>query len=268
MDRRIFLQTTGSALLYASTPSLFAADLSINDECIKDSLSETDLKAKDFSLDTPDFTKLFQVNKKLKEIRRIVGYGNFNLIGLDEAVVMSRNYSRIGGFSKDELDMLEKLFYHSASDYGFYGEKVLANVTDNIKKRDTIKVPRTGHYLFKGKPVQMYEKIRREIGEENVVLTSGVRGVVKQTQLFVSKIVSTQGNISLASRSLAPPGYSFHGIGDFDIGKVGFGYRNFTKDFAQTDEFKRLMDLGYISIRYPIQNPYGVRFEPWHIKVT
>lgn len=222
----------------------------------------------DYTLNTTELKELLTINRKLKEIRRIVGYGNYNLIGLDEAMYFSRNYSKIGSFTKKEIEMLEKLFYHSAIDYGFYGEKVLVNVTDNIKKNDTTKIYRTGHYLFKGKPVEMYEKIRREIGEDHVILTSGVRGVVKQTQLFVSKIVSTKGNVSLASRSLAPPGYSFHGIGDFDIGKVGFGYRNFTKDFATTDEYKRLMDLGYISIRYPIENPYGVRFEPWHIKVT
>jgi LAS superfamily LD-carboxypeptidase LdcB len=28
------------------------------------------------------------------------------------------------------------------------------------------------------------------------------------------------------------------------------------------------MDLGYIKIRYPKGNPFGVRFEPWHIKVV
>ena len=147
-------------------------------------------------------------------------------------------------------------------------KKVLTEVDININKKETIKVPRTGHYLFKGKPVEMYEKIRRDVGKENVILTSGVRGIVKQTQLFLSKIVETKGNVSLASRSLAPPGHSYHGVSDFDIGKVGFGYRNFTEDFAKTDEFNRLMELGFITIRYPIENPYGVRFEPWHIKVV
>jgi CMP-N-acetylneuraminic acid synthetase len=49
---------------------------------------------------------------------------------------------------------------------------------------------------------------------------------------------------------------------------LGFGYRNFTSDFAHTEEYRKLMDLGYIRIRYPQGNPYGVRFEPWHVKVV
>jgi RNA-binding protein YhbY len=268
LDRRVFLKAAGSAIVcVASTPSLFAGNLTTNDEFIKDSILVSNLTKKDFSLNASEFTDLTKINRQLKEIRRIVGYGNFNLIGIDEAILYARRYSRIGKLSKKELDILEKLFYHSASDYGFYGEKVLQNISDNIKKKETIKVPHTGHYLFKDKSVHLYEKIKREIGAENISLTSGVRGVVKQTQLFVSKIINTKGNVSLASRSLAPPGYSYHGIGDFDIGKVGFGYRNFTEDFAKTDEFKKLMDLGYISIRYPLDNQFGVRFEPWHIKV-
>jgi LAS superfamily LD-carboxypeptidase LdcB len=103
---------------------------------------------------------------------------------------------------------------------------------------------------------------------KSIVLTSGVRGVVKQMYLFLAKAVRSDGNLSMASRSLAPPGHSFHGNGDFDVGKVGYGYRNFTEDFAKTAEFKRLEELGYIRIRYHEKNPFGVRFEPWHIKVV
>lgn len=52
------------------------------------------------------------------------------------------------------------------------------------------------------------------------------------------------------------------------MGIVGWGTRNFTNEFATTDEFRRLQDLGYIDIRYPEDNRFGVRFEPWHIKVS
>ncbi len=50
-------------------------------------------------------------------------------------------------------------------------------------------------------------------------LTSGVRGVAKQFILFLAKAEANGGNLSLASRSLAPPGYSYHGVGDFDVGE-------------------------------------------------
>ena len=100
------------------------------------------------------------------------------------------------------------------------------------------------------------------------MLTSGVRGVVKQYHLFMAKAVQSEGNLSRASRSLAPPGHSFHAIGDFDVGRVNGGLSNFTSDFAQTDEFKRLQDLGFVKIRYTTDNEYGVRYEPWHIRVV
>jgi len=81
-------------------------------------------------------------------------------------------------------------------------------------------------------------------------------------------VVYDKGNLSKASRSLAPPGHSYHGIGDFDVGKVGFGRKNFSEEFARTDEFHRLVELGYVDIRYPRDNLFGVRYEPWHIKVV
>ena len=71
----------------------------------------------------------------------------------------------------------------------------------------------------------------------------------------------------MASRSLAPPGYSFHGVGDFDVGKKGYGIHNFTERFTQTNVYKNLTDLGYIKFRYERDNNFGVRFEPWHIEV-
>jgi len=101
-----------------------------------------------------------------------------------------------------------------------------------------------------------------------VVLTSGVRSVIKQFMLFLTKAYHHDGNLSLASRSLAPPGYSYHGVGDFDVGQIGFGVDNFTARFVETDVFQRLADLGYIDLRYQQDNPWGVRFEPWHIKIT
>jgi hypothetical protein len=207
------------------------------------------------------------LSQKLRRTRDIVGYGNFNLLSFDEMYRIGRQYSKVGTFTKEETDLFESIFYENAATYGFYGEKVLTSVTAEIDTKETVKVPYTGHYLYRGRPLEMYEKIKADIGD-TVVLTSGVRSVVKQMDLFLQKVVRSRGNISVASRSLAPAGYSFHGIGDFDVGKVGMGRRNFTSAFAHTDEFKKLIDSGYIQIRYPKDNPFGVRYEPWHIKVV
>jgi LAS superfamily LD-carboxypeptidase LdcB len=112
----------------------------------------------------------------------------------------------------------------------------------------------------------MYEKLRKRVGDQ-LYLTSGIRGVVKQFLLFLDKAHNNNGNLSLASRSLAPPGYSYHGIADFDVGQTGFGALNFTGKFTTTEVFKKLEDMDYVTIRYPKDNLKGVRFEPWHIKV-
>jgi hypothetical protein len=79
---------------------------------------------------------------------------------------------------------------------------------------------------------------------------------------------ATWVSLSLASRSLAPPGYSYHGIGDFDVGQVGLGADNFSQRFTTTRVYRKLKDLGYMKIRYVEDNMLGVRFEPWHIKVS
>jgi zinc D-Ala-D-Ala carboxypeptidase len=283
MDRRTFFQLSGAGLLSATVPDMHAIELYDKDEHIKDHLylpyphhshdeiiTPTPLTKKpmaDIILNEQDLRTMKSLFARLKRVQRHVGYGNFNLLSFDRALFLGRNYSRIGHFTKDELAFFEKLFYFQADDYGFYGDKVLTNLTDKISLKETKKIPYTGHYLYNGDAQKMYSAMRRILGK-NIILTSGVRSIVKQMYLFLNKCNKTKGNLSIASRSLAPAGYSYHGIGDFDVGKTGYGYRNFTADFAKTDEYKRLMDLGYIKIRYTEDNPFGVRYEPWHIKVV
>ena len=203
---------------------------------------------------------------RLARLQKFVGYGNFNVIGWDKSLRFARNYDQVGAFTRAELDFIEEIFFTEADSLGFYGDKVVTGLTSTISKNDIRKIPASGHYLFRGESTNTYRKIREDIGD-SIVLTSGIRGVVKQIYLFLNKTAKVNGNLSLASYSLAPPGHSYHAIGDFDVGKRNFGKRNFTEDFAETDEFKRLSDLGYLDIRYPQNNPYGVRYEPWHIKV-
>jgi D-alanyl-D-alanine carboxypeptidase len=204
---------------------------------------------------------------RLRRLQNYVGYGNFNIIGWDESLKLARNLDVVGAFSARELELIEELFFADAQTLGFYGDKVVTSLSSNIAPRDIVKIPRSGHFLFKGESTATYHKIRRDLGD-SVILTSGIRSVVKQIYLFMNKAEKVDGNLSLASYSLAPPGHSYHAVGDFDVGKKGFGHRNFSEEFAKTDEFKRLIDLGYLDIRYPQQNPFGVRYEPWHIKVV
>ena len=204
---------------------------------------------------------------RLRRLQRYVGHGNFNIIGWDQSLKVARGRDAIGAFDHSELELIEELFFTNAETLGFYGDKVVTNLSATIARRDIDKIPGSGHFLFKGPSTDTYNRIRHDLGD-SVVLTSGIRSVVKQIYLFMNKAEKVDGNLSLASYSLAPPGHSYHAVGDFDVGKRGFGRKNFSEAFAQTDEFKRLIDLGYLDIRYPQQNPFGVRYEPWHIKVV
>ena len=203
---------------------------------------------------------------RLKRLEQTVGHGNFYLLSFDDALRIARNYPEVGEFTKTELDFLEKIFYTDSSLYGFIGDKPIDIMTYRINENDAVKIPATGNYLYRGMPHEMYEKLKEKVGDK-LYLTSGIRGVVKQFLLFLDKADSNRGNLSLASRSLAPPGYSFHGIADFDVGQMGYGILNFTGSFTRTEVFKKLEDLDYVSLRYTKDNLKGVRFEPWHIKV-
>lgn len=203
--------------------------------------------------------------QKFRAVQRRVGDGNFNLLGMDDFFNQAELTSR-GPLTREEKAFLEELFFFDAKKYGFYGDKNFHRFTDSIRKEDVRKIAGTGHFLRRGKSEETYARLRRDVGD-SIILTSGVRSLAKQFHLFLEKTAVSSGNLSKASRSLAPPGYSFHGHGDFDVGKVGYGLSNFTDDFARTEEYKRLEALGYVEIRYTAMNDLGVRFEPWHIKV-
>lgn len=206
------------------------------------------------------------INRKLKLVRRYVGFGNFNIISYEDMLKIAKRFKKADNFTKVELQFMEKIFYEDPSEYGFYGNRTCKEIKEKIPKKEVTKIPRTGHYLYKGKSHEDYDRILKDIGK-TVYLTSGVRGVVKQMSLFFGKIAFCEGDMSKAAHSIAPPGYSYHSVGDFDVGKKGLGSRNFTASFARTQEFWALTKLSYISMRYTINNLDGVRFEPWHVKI-
>ena len=278
MDRRTFLKavTIGAVGSLALPHSAFALDdfgsqPSNEPANVKDYLSKIKFFdhhfPDDIRLTTEQMATLAAVVARLKRVETAVGYANFSLLSFDDAVRVGTRSSRVGEFTPQEKEFIDQTFNRSAGEYGFFGEKVLAELTTRIPSSEMIKMPATGQYLYKSDSRALYEKIVKDVGP-SIVLTSGVRGIVKQLYLFLAKANQSEGNLSMASRSLAPPGHSFHGVGDFDVGRRGFGSRNFTEAFAKTNEFKRLTDLGYIHIRYHESNEFGVRFEPWHVKVV
>jgi len=220
----------------------------------------------DVYLNPDEFMVITSLNKRLKRLKAFVGFANFNLITYNQALYYGRNYSRIGAFTLQEIGMMERLFDENPNDYGFYGERTCVDLDNSISRKDVEKIPYTGHYLYKGKAEQDYKKIIADVGD-SIILTSGVRNVVKQMSLYVNKVYNCRGNMSKATTSIAPPAYSYHTISDFDVGRKGWGYKNFTADFALTNEFAKMTKLDYIGMRYTMNNRDGVRFEPWHVEV-
>jgi D-alanyl-D-alanine carboxypeptidase len=280
MKRRDFLKTVAAGIIAGGlTPARALAEISKisspafpenHDDYVRDYLQKIQYfdnpHKGDVYLDHKRYALLESSVKRFKRLQKTVGHANFHLLNFDDAIRFSRDYSRVGPFTKAELYFLEMIFYDDPVLYGFFGEKPVKNLTARIQIRDVVKVGHTGNYLYKGLPLETYKKIKRDV-DDQVILTSGVRSVIKQFLLFLNKAYNNKGNLSLASRSLAPPGYSFHGVSDFDVGQVGFGVANFTERFVSTPVYRKLKDSGYLKLRYPRENILGVRYEPWHIKV-
>ena len=247
-----------------------AQDADPLDSHVKDAINKAKYFEQDYVDDVFLSRRQLQLSRailnRLTRLQRFVGYANFNLIGFDSALLYAKRYSVVGRFTKREIALIEALYIFDASNYGFLGAKVSEKLTDKIANKDVKKIAGSGHYLYQGDALTLYLKLKKEL-KSDLILTSGIRSVVKQLHLFIAKTDKTKGNLSRAARSLAPPGHSFHGVGDFDVGQKGLGVANFTNAFVDTDIHQRLTDLGLIAERYPKSNPYGVRHEPWHIKV-
>ncbi|MFV2059358.1 MAG: D-alanyl-D-alanine carboxypeptidase family protein [Gammaproteobacteria bacterium] len=221
----------------------------------------------DIFLNEEKFFVLKRLSRRLNRAQTIIGYMNFSILDFPMLMRYSKNYPAIGKFTDSEVGLIEELITRTATDYGFFGDKLIDNMNDKIPKQYLSKISNSGQYLYKHQAQRLFKRIQNEVGDQ-VILTSGVRGLMKQLQLFTAKAVKTGGNLSRASRSLAPPGHSYHGIGDFDIGDISLGKLNFTETFSETSIYKKLVDLGFIKIRYDSNNKFGVRYEPWHIKVS
>lgn len=273
MDRRTFLIT--ASLLSAST--LLSAPLT-RQESNKMFFSENVVQPKDIN-DLKDYLKKMaepdkvhqsdifvnnydldifkEVHSKLLQAQKSYGFGNFMATSMREV------FDRVS-FSENEKGYMMDLFNQPASKYGFYGDKPIVNFWNEFDNKKLVKL--NGLIVLEGEPIIKYKKIVSEISD--VYMTSGIRNIPKQMLLFMDKAKNDcKYNLSMASRSLAPAGYSYHGVGDFDIGKKGLHEKNFTEVFAETNVFKEAVARGYIQIRYEKDNLLGVRFEPWHVKV-
>ena len=203
---------------------------------------------------------------RLTRIQRYFGHGFFNILGFEQLLKAALKTPSIGRFNLIEMNLLQWIFFENPERYGFRGEKMARDFLDNLRSSDLFFDARFGQYLFKRHAKPLFDRLRSDIGSD-LILTSGARGLPKQSYLFLAKLIECQGNVSMASRSLAPPGYSYHWSGDFDVGSRRLGSENFSMAFTRSAVYQKMRRLNYVKLRYPDQNRSGVRFEPWHVKV-
>ncbi|MFA6789479.1 MAG: twin-arginine translocation signal domain-containing protein, partial [Arcobacteraceae bacterium] len=154
MNRRNFLKLIATSTALGAVGQDLLAKTIISEDgdfYTVDSLTkEQELsKPKDLFLDQKYHESFYSVIKKLNFIQRDVGFGNYNIISFDATIKQARMSSKIGAFTKDELAFMEYIFYYNPDVHGFYGERTCNKITESIKKSEIIKVPYTGHYLFK-----------------------------------------------------------------------------------------------------------------------
>ncbi|MFL0768589.1 MAG: D-alanyl-D-alanine carboxypeptidase family protein [Prochlorococcus sp.] len=99
-------------------------------------------------------------------------------------------------------------------------------------------------------------------------LLSGFRSHQLQERIFFD--VKSERNQTAVERAKvsAPPGYSEHSTGyALDLGDGGFPETALSVDFEQTPAFRWLQDHAasyHFTLSFPIENPQGVSYEPWH----
>lgn len=114
------------------------------------------------------------------------------------------------------------------------------------------------------------DAMRRSAAADGVDLRllSGYRSHDLQKRIFFD--VKSQRNQSAAERAKvsAPPGYSEHSTGyAVDLGDGEDPATNLSQSFENTRAFRWLQDHAasyHFTLSFPVVNPQGVSYEPWH----
>lgn len=112
-----------------------------------------------------------------------------------------------------------------------------------------------------------WQALRAAAGRAGIMLwpLSGFRSVARQREIIAGKQAAGQ-TLAEIYRTVAPPGHSEHHTGRaLDIGCPES--HSLEEAFAHTPAFAWLVlhapEFGF-RLSYPADNPYGLRYEPWH----
>jgi hypothetical protein len=212
----------------------------------------------------PDWplARLGAIARRLEAVQRVIGHGRFNLVSFDD-VRAAAPHTPGGPISAAESAEFEALLDLDARRIGFLGKRVVSDLAYRLPS-NLVDVGR-GQHVFPEADA-LFRRARAAVGER-LIVTSGARGVPKQMHVFIRSALRA-GLVARRVHSVAPPGYSYHAVGDIDVGDRELGGVNFTEEFARSETYRRLAALPYIRFRYPPGNPFGVQFEPWHLEVA
>ena len=199
---------------------------------------------------------------RLESVQRVIGQGRFNLVSFDDVRAAARQTPQ-GALTAAEESSCSELFHLDARRIGFLGARVVRDMNYALPHAELVRVD-GGQHLFPAANA-LFERARAAVGPQ-LIVTSGARGVPKQMLVFLRSALRA-GIIGRAVHSVAPPGYSYHAVGDMDVGDRALGGVNFTQAFANTSTYRKLIALPYVRLRYPRNNALGVSFEPWHLQV-
>ena len=109
---------------------------------VKDNLQKIKNFNQDFSddifLEKDKYVVFHSTLNKISNVKTVIGFANFNLISFDEMLNYARRYPEIGAFTKSELALIDELFFYDANKYGFYGSKVIKELTSKINRKETV----------------------------------------------------------------------------------------------------------------------------------
>ncbi len=212
----------------------------------------------------PDWplVRLGAIGSRLESVQRVIGHGRFNLASFDDVHAAALRTSK-GAIGAAEAAEFEALLALDARRIGFLGTRVVSRLAYRLPA-DLVDVGR-GQHVFPEANL-LFRRARADVGEQ-LIVTSGARGIPKQMLVFIGSALRA-GLVARPVHSVAPAGYSYHAVGDIDVGDRRLGGENFTVAFAKSETYRKLAALSYIRFRYPPGNPFGVQFEPWHLEVA
>ena len=130
MDRRTFLKTFSFFLLAQGLPAtriIRAFDPPIppiiNPTGVALTKHPQPISTNDILLPKHDWQAFQTALNRFSRIQATVGFGNFCILGFDDILRVARNYSKVGAFTQQELEFIDKIFSTNARRYGFTGDK-------------------------------------------------------------------------------------------------------------------------------------------------